>query len=349
MSDYGKLVSIVIPVFNSEQYLQRCFDSIIFQTYENWEIIFVDDGSSDSSGSICDSLSEKYKGKVKVIHKQNAGLGMARNDGLRSMQGRYVLFLDSDDYFQFNDAIERLMSIAVKFCPDIISTNFIFDDKLEDGVFEEGLYEGRKDMQEILVSMVGYYNMDKKHFNLSACTKMYNADFLKKNSLLFPSERELIWEDLAFNFEAIIKAKKVYVMDYAYYHYCYNSFSTTHKYNPQKFDKIMIMYNYMNNRIHKEQLGREAIDRMNNMFMGNIYTCIKLEVLFSKKLGVKKVLKNISKMLADERIKLLLSSLVPEQFSFQQRMFNVLMKKEHAKMVYLLAFAQNLKKKNLIN
>lgn len=344
-----ELVSIIIPVFNSEQYLQRCFDSVISQTYENWEVVLVDDGSSDNSGSMCDFLSEKYNGKVKVIHKQNAGQGRARNDGLKSIQGSYVLFLDSDDYFQSKDAIEKLSSIANKYHPDIISTNFIFDDRLEEGVLEEGLYEGKKEIEKIIVSMVGYSNKDKKHFNLSACTKMYKMDFLEINGLLFPSERELIWEDLAFNFEAVLKAKTVYVMDYAYYHYCYNSTSTTHKYNPEKFNKIMIMYDHMSNRINKENLGRESADRMNNMFMGNIYTCIKLEALFSKRLGVKKAIYNISIMLADKRMKLLLSSIKSEQFSSQQRLFNMFMKNEQATMVYLLAFAQNLKKKNLVN
>lgn len=91
------LVSIIVPVYNVEHYIKRCVDSLRGQTLQNIEIILVDDGSKDNSGSLCDELAQQNP-RIHVIHKQNAGQGLARNDGLNIAKGRYVLFIDSDDF-----------------------------------------------------------------------------------------------------------------------------------------------------------------------------------------------------------------------------------------------------------
>mgnify|MGYP001036038984 FL=1 len=92
-----KLLSVIIPVYNVEQYLERCVLSVVYQTYHNLEILLIDDGSQDQSGKICDQLSQKYK-RIRVIHKKNEGLSDARNKGLDLAKGEYITFLDSDDY-----------------------------------------------------------------------------------------------------------------------------------------------------------------------------------------------------------------------------------------------------------
>ena len=93
------LISVIVPVYNVERYLRQCLDSLINQTYNELEVIMVDDGSKDSSGKICDEYSEKYD-NFKVVHKENAGLGMARNTGFEHIKGEYVTFVDSDDYLE---------------------------------------------------------------------------------------------------------------------------------------------------------------------------------------------------------------------------------------------------------
>ena len=90
-------LSIIVPVYNVEKYLEDCVESLLNQTYQNYEIILVDDGSTDSSGKICDIVAESSS-KIKVIHKENGGLSSARNTGLRAARGRYIGFVDSDDY-----------------------------------------------------------------------------------------------------------------------------------------------------------------------------------------------------------------------------------------------------------
>ena len=98
MEDQNRpLISVIVPVYNVEAYLRQCLDSIAAQTYTNFECVVIDDGATDSSGSICDEFQERDP-RFRVIHKQNEGLGAARNDGLENSKGDYILFVDSDDY-----------------------------------------------------------------------------------------------------------------------------------------------------------------------------------------------------------------------------------------------------------
>ena len=105
------LISVIIPVYNVEEYLCECVDSVLVQTYQNFEIILVDDGSTDSSGRICDEYAEKDS-RISVIHQENRGPSKTRNTGLNNANGKYIYFLDSDDYIE-NNALELLVVIAI--------------------------------------------------------------------------------------------------------------------------------------------------------------------------------------------------------------------------------------------
>ena len=111
------LLSVIIPVYKVEQYLDQCVESVVNQTYRNLDIILVDDGSPDKCGAMCDAWAEKDS-RIRVVHKQNEGLGFARNSGLDVANGEYFAFLDSDDYLD-NTIYERLMEKALKTGADI--------------------------------------------------------------------------------------------------------------------------------------------------------------------------------------------------------------------------------------
>ncbi|MDU1334072.1 MAG: glycosyltransferase, partial [Veillonella sp.] len=116
------LLSIIVPIYNVEQYLDRCIQSILNQTYQNLEIILVDDGATDCSGAIADSYAAKDK-RIKVFHKENGGLSDARNYGLDHVTGDYILFIDSDDFI-VNTMCERLITVANSNNADIVSCNY---------------------------------------------------------------------------------------------------------------------------------------------------------------------------------------------------------------------------------
>ena len=113
------LFSVLIPVYNVEKYLEECVDSILNQTFRDFEIVLIDDGSKDNSGNICDDYSDRYQDKIKVYHKENQGLLMARRDGIRLAQGEYLLSVDSDDFLAPN-TLERFAEIIDMYHPDLI-------------------------------------------------------------------------------------------------------------------------------------------------------------------------------------------------------------------------------------
>ena len=112
-------LSIIIPVYNVEQYLQSCVQSVITQTYQDLQVVLVNDGSTDSSGILCDQLAQQDS-RIQVVHKENGGLSDARNAGLMVATGDYVAFLDSDDVYLLNDGLEQLMALAQAEQPDVL-------------------------------------------------------------------------------------------------------------------------------------------------------------------------------------------------------------------------------------
>ena len=177
-----KLISVIIPVYNVELYLRRCVDSVINQTYKLLEIILVDDGSTDSSGKICEEYS-KTDNRIKVIHKTNGGLSDARNAGIEICKGDYITFVDSDDWID-PDLVKHLYDIIVKFNADIsigmykkVYDNFINDKCIKEfyNVYE---YAGTKALEELYVH---------RSFGVHACGKLY-----KRNLFDTLSERQNI-------------------------------------------------------------------------------------------------------------------------------------------------------------
>lgn len=132
LEKYSEKVSVIVPIYNVEKYLRKCIDSIIAQTYENIEVILVDDGSTDSCGVICDECA-KEDSRIVVIHKKNAGVSAARNTGMAQCTGEYIFFVDSDDYLPM-DSIEKLYDSLCVYEADIsigIEEYFCYKDEKE--------------------------------------------------------------------------------------------------------------------------------------------------------------------------------------------------------------------------
>lgn len=341
------LVSIIVPIYNVEKYLERCVNSLKEQSYYQLEIILIDDGSTDASGELCEKI-RRNDDRIQVVHKRNSGLGMARNIGLDYAKGRYVMFVDSDDYIDKN-AVENLVRCALKYDAEIVATRFIYENQQEKTTIETRLYVGTEEIKSLFVRMMGGRNGISDQLNVSACTKLYSVELLRQIGARFPSERKLIWEDFAFNCDVFVHCNKVFVMDYAYYHYCYNELSLTHKYNPDKFEKVMVMYEYMTNKLVTLNMPKEAFIRINNMFMGNVRTCMKLEAYYAKMNSCVGAINNIRHMCEDKRLQKLVLDVPLEEMTKQQAAYSWLITKKWGVLLYILAVIQNKRKGNLIN
>ena len=227
VSKYYPLISVIIPVYNVEKYLDRCVQSVVDQTYKNLEIILVDDGSLDNCPLLCDNWMAKDN-RIKVIHKSNGGLSDARNRGLEESNGKYITFIDSDDYVD-ERYVEYLKKLIVKYSTDLsISSYKILSKKVQDiGVgYKEDLLS-RKDALKRLVNEEG--------FTVSACAKMYRKNLF--DYISFPVGK--LYEDNATIYKLIMKCDKIAYGNKSYYFYCLRKNSITRcEFNVKKMDAI---------------------------------------------------------------------------------------------------------------
>ena len=216
-----ELVSIVVPVYNVEHYLQECILSLLGQTYKNIEVILVDDGSTDSSGNICDLFAEKDS-RIKVIHKRNAGLGYARNSGLEIAKGEYITFIDSDDIAEKN-LVELLMNAVHEAVADTCIGGF--KRISEDGkiLFQERyqpeMYERDAVYQNLFARMLGSAADKHDAIRMSVWNVLYSMKIIRENNIRFPSERMLISEDIIWDSEYYRHSEHAAIIDSTAYNY----------------------------------------------------------------------------------------------------------------------------------
>lgn len=209
MKNTSPLVSIIIPVYKVENYLHRCVDSVIKQTYDNLEIILVDDGSPDNCPAICDEYSQ-IDNRIKVIHKSNGGLSDARNCGMKAATGEYLVFVDSDDYIS-HDLIQKMMHEVHTQKADVICCGVNIVDT------EGYIYDNRKCNNSFIASgeeLTKSLIKDEYPYNF-AWGKLYKKELL--NGIEFPIGR--LYEDIATVYLIMAKAAKAYCMSECLYYY----------------------------------------------------------------------------------------------------------------------------------
>ena len=245
------VISVIIPIYNVEKYLRKSLDSVINQTYKNLEIILVDDGSKDSSGSICDEYAKKDN-RIKVIHKENAGLSAARNDGLDIATGKYVMFIDSDDYFE-NSSCELLYNVIKEKDADYVSGNYIHVThdgiKWEKPVFDTEMYDNFK------LSIKDY---QKSFFVMNSVVwnKIFKREFIEHYKLRFVPGA--IAEDAIFSTFCYVHTDKGYYINDIVYNYRQNQANVSISTNATKkyFIKLNEAYKLIfNNFEQTDNLG----------------------------------------------------------------------------------------------
>lgn len=213
-------ISVIVPVYNVEEYLPRCVDSILNQTCENLEIILVDDGSPDGSGAICDGYAAR-DARIRVIHQQNGGLSAARNAGIDVASGDYLAFVDSDDFLE-PDAYERMLAAAKKFdVPIVVAGRWDVSGKT--GAKTKGLcpkVEEKISAQE-LVGRIFLWD----HCDSSACDKLFARDLFE--TVRFPLG--VVSEDLAVMYRVLLQAEAAAMLPAPLYNYCHRPGSISGK------------------------------------------------------------------------------------------------------------------------
>lgn len=324
-------VSIVVPIYNVEKYLDRCLQSIINQTLREIEIILVDDESPDNCPKICDAYA-KIDNRIKVIHKKNEGLGFARNSGMNIATGEYVAFVDSDDYIDL-DYYEKLYRNSQN--SDLVLCGYKnVDNKgkivnIHNNLLSSNVFQGENILNQILLAMIGNV-LGKIEMGISVWKGMYKRENFLKYKIKFCSEREFISEDYIFHLDYIPICKKIVYVDDVYYYYCDNSTSLTRKYNPKRFENVQILYNEVCRKLKKLNLYEKAIKGVDHAFIGNVRVCIKQERYNEKKIAQK----NIKKICNDELVQQRLQSKYNQTIS--QKIFDKCIQLNLVRLLYFI-------------
>ena len=229
-------ISVIVAAYKVEEYLHKCLDSILAQSYKNLEIILVDDGSPDSCGAICDEYASK-ENRVRVIHKANGGQSTARNAALDVAQGDYIGFIDGDDWIE-HEMYQSLLDVSLKEDADIVQCGWY---KVEtDGSKEcpftvhfKEVYTSKQGLDELIQSQGG-------HLNTSVCCKLFRRDIAQK--FMFSPVRA--YEDDEYIFKTVSEATRIVCIDTPYYNYLNREGSTmTATFNLNKIALVTIQKN----------------------------------------------------------------------------------------------------------
>lgn len=244
----NELISIVVPVYNVERYLDACMISILDQTYSNIEIILVDDGATDNSGKMCDHYSETDE-RVKVIHKENGGLSEARNKGIPQAKGEYIMFIDSDDVVSL-DFVEYLYNLLKDSSADIAICDPVHGYSGKKIIFEPETLRKIFESEDAIAEM-----LYQKSFLVTAWGKLYRKEYF--NEIIFPYG--MLFEDSAVIYKIFDKAKKIVYGNAKLYAYIHREGSiTTKKFSKKDCDILTISEEIMGYMSHRSERLQKA-------------------------------------------------------------------------------------------
>lgn len=282
-NDYDNaMVSVIIPVYQAEEYLSHCVESVVNQTYRKLEIILIDDGSTDNSLECCYEWKEKDE-RIRVLHHDNAGVAATRNRGLDCATGKYIYFLDSDDWIESNTLYD-MVTILEKHDADIAVCGFIYvneKDKRKVNIENHGLVSKQKFDSEY------FWQLYENNILFNIGTKLYRRNIIVGDKLRFETEVS-VYEDIRFCLEYINSCNKFYVCNEAYYYYNQrNGQSVTHTYDKNFWNDTITYCNLLTEKFDTDSeylkkavvlcLYRAYLQECRKVHKNPIYFCKWLE------------------------------------------------------------------------
>lgn len=314
----GVLISIIVPVYKVEKYLDRCVSSLINQTYRNIEIILVDDGSPDNCPKMCDEWAIKDT-RIKVFHKENGGLSSARNAGINIAKGELIIFVDSDDYIEYNTC-ELINQNYQNYHADLIvySLNYVSDgckNHIIINLDENKLYNKDFIYKKLIPGYIGVDKIDEYQIQPYAWNKVFKLSVLRKNKIKFDENRKM-WEDKPFVVTYLKHSENISFISNGLYNYVNIPGSLSRKIEYSIFD--IIVKNYM---LYSELF--DDYDFKNINIVNYYYKVIKNKILECaqhssfKKEELKKQLKNenIAYWLKNNNVDTIFDSLIRKYYN----------------------------------
>lgn len=336
-------VSVIIPMYNSKDYIERCINSIRRQTLKEIEIIVVDDESTDGSYDLCRKLSEE-DARVTVIRQKNAGPGLARNTGLAQAKGEYVAFVDSDDTIA-PEMYETMYKAATETQADACLCGF---SQVEvDGTATKNpnplgdqCFSGGEVITGVLLNILGSRPDAESDFvlGISVWKGLYSGKVIRENQLEFQSERVYYSEDTMFNVDYFLHSGKVVMVEDCFYEYQKNSTSFTATYKTDMHEKNVRFYQAVDERIRPLECYAEAKMRLQRLFLGFVrYYLQRIVELYPGK-EARKLLKEISK---DATVTKVMQEYPYRKNPWKQRLIHQMLASRNSFMMWLFIKVKN--------
>jgi glycosyltransferase involved in cell wall biosynthesis len=272
------ILSVVIPIYNVERYLPRCIESVLNQKIVNLEVILINDGSLDKSGEICNKYAE-LDSRVKVIHKQNGGLSSARNTGIENSKGKYIAFVDSDDYLS-KDSLHILINEAEKYNLDIICGNYMYTNEKKSTPTKERLIDKVSTGEDYICK-----NIVNKTMSMAAPFNIYKKDLIINNSIYF--KEGILHEDELWTPQVFLKANKVKAIDTYFYMYYIREGSITQSSNKTKnaIDLVNSCFELDNiyEKVENKQNKAILYDNLLMLYLSAVFMGNLIETPYAKK------------------------------------------------------------------
>lgn len=230
-------ISVIVPVYNKKEYLEQCIDSIVRQTYDNLELLLVDDGSTDGSGETCSRYEEKDE-RVHVFFQENGGPTAACITGMQHASGNYYMFIDSDDYVS-DDMLQKMSALLTGKPGEIVCCNHVLEKQKETlpviSPIPPGVYEGEKLRREIKEKLIG---REERAIPMSRCMKLCEKSVFEGNEKYYDT-RIRMGDDFNLICPALLDSTRIVMMEEGlFYHYRYVEDSIVHRYDPQMADSV---------------------------------------------------------------------------------------------------------------
>ena len=243
-------ISIIVPIYNVAEYLEKCISSILTQTYKDLQIILVDDGSTDGSSQICDEYVKKDN-RIEVIHKANGGLVSARKSGLQIATGDYVGYVDGDDWIE-PDIYEQMLGCMIENSVDMVETQYFFEASTQIKRMESKLSYGIHAANELIPAMLCDEDFNECRLQPYVWSKLYNRELLTQHQMCV-DENIMCGEDMAVVYPYVLDCSKIYVMDYAGYHYVQRQNSMTSVVHEKEKEQNKALIKYLKETFEKNE------------------------------------------------------------------------------------------------
>ncbi len=324
-------LSVIVPVYNGEKYLNQCVDSILAQEFTDFELILVDDGSTDASLEICHGYEQKDS-RVVVVHKENAGLVAARKSGISVSKGEYVGFIDCDDYIDSN-MYSDMINTAVKDNSDIVVSNIIveYTDKtrIMRNYLPAGFYSREDIKNTVIPRMLIHSGFVNYGIIPGVVIKIFRREILEK---ALPNVCDSIstGEDVAITAYSMMQAKSISIIDTAAYHYIQLEDSMIRKFNPERIEKIKALYSCLCN-VENADYQKQIYPYMSFLVFNTIGECIN-----KSGYDKKRMIKTLKEILNSDVAAKALENTDISSFSFENKIKIILMKYQLVRILILL-------------